>query len=148
MLDSSMQRCYLVVMNTTTQPKRFTKGTNRGTKVCIECKRTTWDSYIDRSSGLCMQNPNGVSCYDVAGLENEHQDGYHDVRENGRNRDCPMCDSLYAALRPVAATPIMTVAAPTRRERITARYERARQLGQDERAAKLYAKLDTIRFRA
>lgn len=53
---------------------------NRGTAVCQECGKRTWENRV--TSGMCEP------CYEVAGLEVSHEDGYHD---NAREDDCPLC---------------------------------------------------------
>ena len=61
---------------------------------CSDCGKLTRETGNSESllgDGVCR------SCYDEAGLENEHQDGYHDATEENRkngfgfNEDCPMC---------------------------------------------------------
>lgn len=74
-------------------PTKFERGTNRGNKRCISCGKNTWESRIDMSSELCTVATGDqiVSCYDAAGLENEHVDGVHSVDQNGPEATCPMC---------------------------------------------------------
>lgn len=76
---------------------KFTKGTNRGTKACSICKRNTQEGLIDPSTGLCTESPMGFGCYDLAGIENEHQDGYHDETAS---KDCPTCFPNDARFQP------------------------------------------------
>lgn len=59
---------------------------------CADCNRVlnNRNQTIDtapRVSGLTMCD----DCYDIAGLENEHQDGVHDADQEGPHADCPMC---------------------------------------------------------
>lgn len=57
-------------------------GVESGVYTCKCCgKRTRETGECESGVGLC------VTCYNEAGLENEHQDGYHDVP----NANCPMC---------------------------------------------------------
>lgn len=48
---------------------------------CQGCGKLTRED-VGGGTQLCKR------CYDEAGLENEHQDGYHDKEPN---KDCPMC---------------------------------------------------------
>lgn len=55
---------------------------------CMNCGRTFADSASrDSNQNLCP------SCYDIAGIENEHQDGEHEGRIVG---ECPMCQDDLA----------------------------------------------------
>jgi hypothetical protein len=58
---------------------------NRGTKACEFCGVLSWASRQDETanSACC------TACFDAAGYENEHQDGYHADRVEPL---CPTCD--------------------------------------------------------
>jgi hypothetical protein len=80
-------RIHTARMNSTS-PRRFTRGSNPGTATCSNCGKRTWASRAqDQGAGyrLCQE------CYDEAGYENEHQDGYHAADQNGPSLNCPMC---------------------------------------------------------
>jgi hypothetical protein len=59
---------------------KFEAGRNAGTKVCRLCGKRTWMS--KGGCDLCQ------GCYDAAGLENEHADGYH---QDEPHPSCPAC---------------------------------------------------------
>jgi len=68
----------------------FERGRNRGTRICSSCGKKTWQSKgQDQGGGFFLCE----TCFDEAGLENEHQDGYHAADANGANDACPMCQS-------------------------------------------------------
>lgn len=102
----------------TSRPSRFAKGSNPGTKTCIDCGRRTWTSNIDRSTGLCIGVPaggSGIGCYDKAGYENEHCDGRHAVADLGPQQWCPTCQSVMAKLLPIieaSPLPVPTLQCP------------------------------------
>src|SRR5215471_9857384 len=75
---------------TNTAPTRFGLD-NRGTKPCLHCGVLSWASRVDEGTGLLCRG-----CYDAAGYENEHQDGYHTDR---REPLCPTCDPSREARR-------------------------------------------------
>lgn len=75
-----------------TMTGKFAHGTNRGTKRCVSCKRNTQEGNVDRSTGLCMmhpERPGKIGCYDLAGIDNEHEDGYHD---DAPDDNCSICN--------------------------------------------------------
>jgi hypothetical protein len=69
----------------------FDRQSNRGTRICRICGKRRQEANIDFGTGNCND------CNDAAGLENEHQDGYHDGEPGtdgwrlGPNADCSMC---------------------------------------------------------
>lgn len=64
-----------------TKTNRFKAGS--GCYVCECCgKRTRETGSCESNVGLCL------TCYDEAGLENEHEDGHHDAEPHA---DCPYC---------------------------------------------------------
>lgn len=84
-----------------TRVTKFAKGVNRGTAVCSDCGKRTWKSRSHDMGGdfvLCD------SCFDDAGMENEHSDtgGNH----NGRGpipAECPACREA-AKVGPIVPT--------------------------------------------
>ena len=52
-------------------------------QVCLVCGVKIRRDQEGFNNGLCEP------CYDAAGIENEHQDGYHTEFRS----DCPMCES-------------------------------------------------------
>jgi hypothetical protein len=58
---------------------------------CYACQKSklSWEWTRD-SSGIDLC----AACYDEAGLENEHQDGYHAEKPVS---DCPMCEAEASA---------------------------------------------------
>ena len=56
-------------------------------KPCHACgKLTTWsESNGYAGLGLCE------ACFDAAGIENAHLDGYHEPDRDGPDPDCPFC---------------------------------------------------------
>lgn len=65
---------------------------------CIDCNvqvnssNRTLDAHNGPTAPLCDK------CYDIAGLENEHQDGQHDADgEYGPDSRCPMCTGVAIA---------------------------------------------------
>jgi hypothetical protein len=81
---------------------KFNRLTNRGTRVCNICGKRRQEGNIEWGTGLCFP------CYEEAGFENEHQDGYHD--DAPVPADCPMCREAA----PVAAVKVMTSPKPRR----------------------------------
>jgi hypothetical protein len=67
---------------------KFNRLTNRGTRVCNICGKRRQEGNIEWGTGLCFP------CYEEAGFENEHQDGYHD--DAPVPADCPMCREAVA----------------------------------------------------
>lgn len=55
--------------------------------ICFQCKIQLNSS--NHTSDTSHVNPMCNRCYDMAGYENEHQDGYHDDEPHPF---CPMCD--------------------------------------------------------
>jgi hypothetical protein len=72
---------------------KFAAGTNRGTKVCGDCGKRTWESRIEPSSGLC------VECYNRAGDENSVADGYLScatfVERYGQHSEYCDCEPMH-----------------------------------------------------
>jgi len=60
----------------------FNKGHNRGTTRCRGCGKLTWKEYEATQSGLC------TTCFNDAGMENEHNDGHHDESPDPACRFC------------------------------------------------------------
>jgi hypothetical protein len=58
---------------------------NRGTSACQFCGVLSWASRQDETANRAMCQ----GCYDAAGYENEHQDGYHADRAEPL---CPTCN--------------------------------------------------------
>ncbi len=72
-----------------TRVSKFQRGS--GSYRCTSCRKMTRETGDSESSvEMCKQ------CYYEAGLENEHQDGYHDADDLGPNTDCPMCRTAAA----------------------------------------------------
>jgi hypothetical protein len=65
---------------------------NRGTKACDFCGVLSWASRQDDTANQAMC----TGCYDSAGYENEHQDGFHADRLETR---CPVCNPQGEAAR-------------------------------------------------
>ena len=63
--------------------KTFKPG--QSTYTCHVCTKVTRDVSGEGSTELCAE------CFDEAGLENEHFDGYHDADQEGPNDHCPHC---------------------------------------------------------
>src|SRR5438105_2824494 len=91
-MSKAEQRAYIRAMPTTYRNSaeirrsgKFQKGYNAGTAICENCHKRTQKGITDSCNGFCQ------ACYDSFGLENEHQDGYHDADQNGPNAECPMC---------------------------------------------------------
>ncbi len=64
-----------------TKGNKFAKGS--GCYVCRECgKRTRETGDCESGVDLCL------ACYNLAGIENSHCDGYHDEVPD---MDCPLC---------------------------------------------------------
>jgi hypothetical protein len=59
----------------------FNRGRNAGTFTCTVCGTRRQLANME-ATNVC------TDCYDVAGIENEHQDGYHADQPAA---DCPMC---------------------------------------------------------
>jgi hypothetical protein len=77
--------------------RRFTKGTNPGTRTCYCCGKRTWAANMDTSgTDLCKW------CYEEAGLENEHSDDGPDHHGKGPQQDCPLCFPTEVAARAAA----------------------------------------------
>lgn len=57
--------------------------TTRKPTNCTDCNKSPRGNRSPEHDDLC------VRCFDLAALENEHQDGGHDDEANA---DCPMCD--------------------------------------------------------
>ena len=75
---------------------------------CMNCGRKFADSTSrDSNQSLC---PN---CYDIAGIENEHQDGEHEGRIVG---ECPMCQDDLADATVTATRIEAPIPAPTSTE--------------------------------
>ena len=72
-------------------PVRF-GAANRGTSVCEFCGVLSWASRQDETANRAMC----LGCYDSAGYENEHTDGYHADR---REPHCPICNPAYETRR-------------------------------------------------
>jgi hypothetical protein len=71
-------------------PTRFGLD-NRGTKVCEFCGVRSWADRQDSQTGrLCS------GCFDSAGYENEHLDGYH---ADQAETQCPTCNPAFEARR-------------------------------------------------
>jgi hypothetical protein len=88
-------------------------GTERGTYRCEDCgKRTRETGSCESGVGLCL------SCYDRGGLENEHNDGYHDTPDE----NCPKCQAVQRERDAVPSDVTLTLTARERRilELITA----------------------------
>jgi len=58
---------------------------NRGTKACTHCGVLSWASRQNETANRAMCQ----GCYDSAGYENEHEDGYHSDRPETL---CPICN--------------------------------------------------------
>lgn len=57
-------------------------------KECLECgKRTNKVNRSEDNPDLCKK------CFEIAGLENGHEDGHH---EDAFRKDCPICDEEKA----------------------------------------------------
>jgi nitrate/TMAO reductase-like tetraheme cytochrome c subunit len=63
--------------------------------------RTCTDCHKQLNSSNCSPSLNAPdycdSCFEVAGLENDHQDGYHGPGADGPHADCPMCTGVPIA---------------------------------------------------
>lgn len=57
--------------------------TNRKPANCTDCNRKLTSATRSDNEVLCTK------CYELAALENDHQDGYHD---DAPDADCLMCD--------------------------------------------------------
>jgi len=71
------------------RPRGFQHGQGAGVESgiyeCSDCGKSTRETGgCESGVGLCLD------CYDAAGLENEHSDGYHDDKPHP---DCPECKS-------------------------------------------------------
>jgi hypothetical protein len=97
-------------------PTRFGLD-NRGTKACEHCGVLSWASRQDHeSTGLIC-----TGCYDAAGYENEHLDGYHADQAEPL---CPTCNPEREARRMAKAAARVagyTAAAAVKAEKATAR---------------------------
>jgi hypothetical protein len=71
-------------------------ATNRGTKACEFCGVLSWAARQDETANRAMCQ----ACYDSAGYENEHQDGYHNDRYEPK---CPTCNPAGEERRLAAA---------------------------------------------
>lgn len=86
-IDNRLQSVYKEPMANTTPKKvsRFRSNVYGGspTYVCVCCgKRTRETGEGESGCELCLK------CFNEAGIENEHLDGYHDEEPR---KDCPDC---------------------------------------------------------
>lgn len=61
----------------------------RSPRTCIDC-----NVQLNRSNCTASLNADDMCdrCFEMAGYENDHQDGWHDADNEGPNAHCPMCD--------------------------------------------------------
>lgn len=68
--------------------------TNNNRRRCTDCSRVlTSSNRVKHSMGyddICND------CYEIAGIENDHQDGRHETDDEGPHADCPMCGNEIA----------------------------------------------------
>lgn len=77
---------------TTPDAGTFTRGKNAGTAICVVCGKRRQKANIAvqteaNGDGTC------VDCYEAAGIENAHEDGYH---ANAPDPMCPDCTPAVA----------------------------------------------------
>jgi hypothetical protein len=111
--------------------KRF-GAANRGTKACQFCGVLSWASRQDDTANRAMCQ----GCCGAAGLENEHQDGYHEAGRNGYDATCPTCNPageekrLAKAAARVAAYGVAAAAKAEKAVAREARYPHCPHCGQ------------------
>lgn len=71
----------------------FSRGANPGTGVCWSCGKRAQQQILRQNCDMCRD------CYYEAGLENEHNDGYH---ADEPNTDCALCKSGAPGPEPLA----------------------------------------------
>lgn len=119
---------------------KFERGYNAGTGDCRHCGKRTQAGILRQQSDLCD------TCWSHAGLESEHQDGYHNADQNDPDAACPMCRAAQPedSGAEVAAPPVAAHRTQPRscarahgcvRPRTTPQAARRRQLGQTRQAA-------------
>lgn len=116
--------------STDATPGKFTRGANTGTLVCDACGKrkqvANMAVHTDKGRGVC--NP----CYDLAGLENAHADGYHSETPDPA---CPECNTSTSKEQDVNATTDTTQDDPKASMEAHAAAVKAKQ-AQDRKAAK------------
>lgn len=66
----------------------------RNVRTCADCHKQLNRSNCTYS---LMNSDTCDACFDIAGIENEHQDGYHEADQEGPNARCPMCTGVAIA---------------------------------------------------
>lgn len=77
------------------KPGKFNRYANRGTMTCFVCGKRRQMANIANGAIAHPDHAICIDCYETAGFENEHSDGYHEVEKHPD--ECPMCAEEAAA---------------------------------------------------
>jgi hypothetical protein len=77
------------------KPGKFNRYANRGTMTCYVCGKRRQMANIANGAIAHPDHAICTDCYETAGFENEHSDGYHEVEKHPD--ECPMCAEEAAA---------------------------------------------------